>query len=140
MLIDLLKDRRRKEDSQDLTKTIKSFSIFRYKLGRSSMFAVLKSGGKEYRVAKGDVIRVEKIGGSVGDQVTLKDVLMVSGNGETHVGTPNVKNAVIIGEIVQEAKGKKVFTYKMKRRKNYRRMKGHRQTYTYLKVNEIALS
>jgi len=104
------------------------------------MFAVLKSGGKEYRVAKGDVIRVEKIGGSVGDQVTLKDVLMVSGNGETHVGTPNVKNAVIIGEIVQEAKGKKVFTYKMKRRKNYRRMKGHRQTYTYLKVNEIALS
>ncbi|MBM4306134.1 MAG: 50S ribosomal protein L21 [Deltaproteobacteria bacterium] len=104
------------------------------------MFAVLKTGGKEYRVTKGDVIRVEKLEGSVGDQVTLKDILMVSGDGQVQVGAPNLNNAVITGEIVREAKGKKVFTYKMKRRKNYRRMKGHRQTYTYLKVNEITLN
>jgi large subunit ribosomal protein L21 len=104
------------------------------------MFAVLKTGGKEYRVAKGDVIRVEKMEGNVGDQVTLKDILMVSGDGQVHVGAPNLNNAVITGEIVQEVKGKKVLTYKMKRRKNYRRLKGHRQTYTYLKVNDIALS
>lgn len=104
------------------------------------MFAVLKTGGKEYRVAKGDVIRVEKLAGKVGDQVTLKDVLMVSGEGQVQVGTPNVDNAIITGEIVREVKGKKILTYKMKRRKNYRRMKGHRQTYTYLKVNDINLS
>jgi large subunit ribosomal protein L21 len=104
------------------------------------MFAVLKTGGKEYRVAKGDVIRVEKLAGKVGDQVALKDVLMVSGEGQVQVGTPNVDNAIITGEIVREVKGKKILTYKMKRRKNYRRMKGHRQTYTYLKVNEITLS
>lgn len=104
------------------------------------MFAVLKTGGKEYRVAKGDIIRVEKLAGNVGDQVTLKDVLMISGEGQVHLGTPNLSNAAITGEIVREVKGKKVLTYKMKKRKNYRRMKGHRQTYTYLKVNEIALS
>jgi large subunit ribosomal protein L21 len=104
------------------------------------MFAVLKTGGKEYRVAKGDVIRVEKLEGNVGDQVTLREVLMVSGEGQVHLGTPKLDNAVITGEIVSELKGKKVLTYKMKRRKNYRRMKGHRQTYTYLRVNEINLS
>jgi large subunit ribosomal protein L21 len=104
------------------------------------MFAILKTGGKEYRVAKGDVIRVEKLEGKVGDQLALKDVLMVSGEGQVHLGTPNLNNAIITGEIVREAKGKKILTYKMKRRKNYRRMKGHRQTYTYLKVNEITLS
>jgi len=104
------------------------------------MFAVLKTGGKEYRVAKGDVIRVEKLKGKVGDQITLKDILMVAGEGETHLGTPTLSNAVITSEIVREAKAKKVLTYKMKRRKNYRRMKGHRQTYTYLKINEINLS
>jgi large subunit ribosomal protein L21 len=104
------------------------------------MYAVVKTGGKEYRVSKGDLIRVERIEGNVGDQVTLKDVLMVSKEGETQLGTPLLANVVIQGEIVQEIKGKKVLTYKMKRRKNYRRFKGHRQTYTYLKVNDIALS
>jgi len=103
------------------------------------MYAVMKTGGKEYRVSKGELIRVEKIEGNVGDQVTLKDVLMVSKEGETQVGTPLLANVIIQGEIVQETKGKKVLTYKMKRRKNYRRFKGHRQTYTYLKVNDINL-
>jgi large subunit ribosomal protein L21 len=104
------------------------------------MYAVMKTGGKEYRVSKGDLIRIEKLEGNVGDQVTLKDVLMVSDEGKTQVGTPLLNNAVIKGEIVLEAKGKKVLTYKMKRRKNYRRFKGHRQDYTLLKVNEISLS
>lgn len=104
------------------------------------MFAVLKTGGKEYRVAKGDIIRVEKLKGEVGDQVTLKDILMVSGEGQVHLGTPRLTNAAVTGEIVREVKGKKVLTYKMKKRKNYRRTKGHRQTYTYLKVNEITLN
>jgi len=103
------------------------------------MYAVVKTGGKEYRVTQGDLIRVEKLEGNVGDQVELKDVLMVSKEGEAQFGTPQLANVVIKGEIVQEGKGEKVLTYKMKRRKNYRRFKGHRQTYTYLKVNEINL-
>jgi large subunit ribosomal protein L21 len=107
---------------------------------RRLMYAVVKTGGKEYRVSKGDLIRVEKLEGKVGDQVELKEVLMVSKEGEAQVGTPHLNHVVIKGEIVQESKGKKVLTYKMKRRKNYRRFKGHRQTYTYLKVNDIALS
>jgi large subunit ribosomal protein L21 len=107
---------------------------------RRLMYAVVKTCGKEYRVSKGDLIRVEKLRGKVGDQVELKDVLMVSETAETKIGTPLLTHVVIKGEIIEESKGKKVLTYKMKRRKNYRRFKGHRQTYTYLKVNDIAVS
>jgi large subunit ribosomal protein L21 len=104
------------------------------------MYAVLKMGGKEYRISKGDIIRVEKLNGKVGDQVALKDVLMVSQEGQVQLGTPHLTNAVVTGEIIQQMKGRKVLTYKMKKRKNYRRFKGQRQTYTYLKVNDIQLS
>jgi large subunit ribosomal protein L21 len=104
------------------------------------MYAVVKTGGKEYRVSKGDLIRVEKIEGKPGDKVTLKDVLMVSEEGQVQIGNPHLTQAAITGEIVQEIKGKKVLTYKMKKRKNYRRFKGHRQTYTYLKINDISLT
>ncbi len=104
------------------------------------MYAVVKTGGKEYRISQGDLIRVEKMEGKVGDQVTMKDILMVSHEGQVQVGNPLLANAVITGEIVQQVRGKKVLIYKMKRRKNYRRTKGHRQTYTYIRVNEISLS
>ena len=103
------------------------------------MNAVVKTGGKEYRIAKGDLIRVEKMEGKVGDQVTMKDVLMISDEDKVQVGNPFLTNAVITGEIVQQVRGKKVLIYKMKRRKNYRRTKGHRQTYTYIRVNDISL-
>jgi len=101
------------------------------------MYAVVKSGGKEYRVSKGDILRVEKLGGKVGDQVAIKEVMLVSQEGQVQVGNPYLANAVVTGEIIQELKGSKVQTFKMKKRKNYRRFKGHRQTYTYLKVNDI---
>ena len=104
------------------------------------MYAVVKSGGKEYRVSKGDLIRVEKLEGKAGDQVVIRDVLMVSDEGKVQLGTPQLTNAVVKGKIVQEAKGKKVLIYKMKKRKNYRRTKGHRQTYTYLRVEDISLN
>ncbi len=104
------------------------------------MYAVVKTGGREYRVSIGDLIQVEKLEGNVGDQVELKEVLMVSKEGEAQIGTPRLTNVVIKGEIVREGKGEKVLTYKMKKRKNYRRFKGHRQTYTYLKINDIAFS
>jgi large subunit ribosomal protein L21 len=104
------------------------------------MYAVVKSGGKEYRVSKGDILRVEKMGGKVGDQVAIKEVLLVSQEDQVRVGSPYLANAVVTGEIIQEGKGRKVQTFKMKKRKNYRRFKGHRQTYMYLKVNDISLS
>jgi large subunit ribosomal protein L21 len=104
------------------------------------MYAVVKTGGKEFRIARGDLIRVEKLEGKVGDQVTMKDILMISHEDQVQVGNPLLANAVITGEIVQQVKGKKVLTYKMKRRKNYRRTKGHRQTYTYIRVNDISLA
>jgi large subunit ribosomal protein L21 len=107
---------------------------------RLLMYAVVKTGGKEYRISQGDLIRMEKMQGKVGDQVTMKDILMVSHEDQVQVGNPLLANAVITGEIVQQVKGKKVLTYKMKRRKNYRRTKGHRQTYTYIRVNDISLS
>jgi large subunit ribosomal protein L21 len=104
------------------------------------MYAVVKTGGKEYKVTEGDIIRVEKLEGNVGDPVTLKDVLMVGKEEEVQVGTPLLTHAVVTGEIVQQVKGKKVLIFKMKRRKNYRRLRGHRQNYTYLKVNDISLA
>ena len=104
------------------------------------MYAVVKTGGKEYRISKGDIIRVERLEGKIGDQVTLKDILMVSQEGQVQFGTPQLAQAVVVGEIVEQTRGRKVLTYKMKRRKNYRRMKGHRQTYTYLRVSDISLS
>jgi len=104
------------------------------------MYAVVKTGGKEYKVTEGDIIRVEKLEGNVGDPVTLKDVLMVGIEGEVQVGTPLLTHAVVTGEIVQQVKGKKILIFKMKRRKNYRRLRGHRQNYTYLKVNDISLA
>jgi len=104
------------------------------------MNAVVKTGGKEYRISQGDLIRVEKMEGKVGDQVTMKDILMISDEDKVQVGNPFLTNAVITGEIVQQVRGKKVLIYKMKRRKNYRRTKGHRQTYTYVRVNDISLA
>ncbi len=103
------------------------------------MYAVVKSGGKEYRVSKGDLIRVEKLEGKVGDPVALKDVLMVSDGDQVRIGAPRLTDAVVTGKIVGEGKAKKVRGYKMKHRKNYRRTLGHRQTYSTLRVEEISI-
>ena len=104
------------------------------------MYAVVKTGGKEYRVQKGDVIRVEKLEGNIGDQVSLDDVLMVSEKEQTQFGTPLLPQASVTARIVDQAQGKKVLTYKMKKRKNYRRFKGHRQHYTTLRIDEIQVA
>jgi large subunit ribosomal protein L21 len=104
------------------------------------MYAVVRSGGKEYRVSKGDILQVEKLEGKVGDEVKLNDVLVVSDEGQTKVGTTILNKVVVTGEIVQQIEGRKILTYKMKKRKNYRRMKGHRQPYTHIKVNDISIA
>lgn len=103
------------------------------------MYAVVKTGGKQHRIQEGDLLRVEKLEGDVGATVTLDQVLLVGGAGETKIGTPLVEGASVEAEIVGQGRGRKVLVFKMKRRKNYHRMYGHRQPFTRLKVKKIAV-
>ncbi len=102
------------------------------------MYAVIKTGGKQYRVSEGDTIRVEKLDGEVGSKIELKEVLMVGGESVT-IGKPLVPGAVVTAEIVAQDRAKKIIVFKFKRRKNYRRKNGHRQPYTELRVTGVTL-
>ncbi|MFH2009974.1 MAG: 50S ribosomal protein L21 [bacterium] len=103
------------------------------------MFAVLKSGGKQYKVSKGDTIQVEKLAGEVGDEVELSSILMVvDDENNVQVGRPLVDGASVKAEIVGQDRLPKIIVFKMKRRKNYRRKAGHRQPFTALKIVDIA--
>ncbi|MBN2517203.1 MAG: 50S ribosomal protein L21 [Deltaproteobacteria bacterium] len=102
------------------------------------MYAVIKTGGKQYRISEGELLKAEKIEGSKGDTISFDDVLMVSRNGDTKIGTPHVDGAKVIGEIVSQTKGPKITVFKMKRRKGYRNKRGHRQHVTILKIKEIS--
>jgi len=101
------------------------------------MFAIVKTGGKQYRVAAGDQITVERVAGDVGAEVSLTDVLAIGGEAPK-VGTPTIANASVRAKIVQQPRGTKVIVFKKKRRKNYRRKRGHRQELTVLKIEEIS--
>ena len=101
------------------------------------MYAVVRTGGKQLRVAPGDAVRVEKIEGAVGDRVELDEVLLVSGEGEAKIGTPLVEGAKVVGVITAQGRAEKITVFKMKRRKGYRRKAGHRQYYTEVRVDEI---
>ncbi len=101
------------------------------------MFAIIKTGGKQYRVAPGDQIVVERIAGAVGSEITLAEVLAVGGNAAPLIGTPLVADAAVSARIVQQPRGTKVIVFKKKRRKNYRRKRGHRQELTVLKIQAI---
>ena len=100
-------------------------------------YAVIRTGGKQYRVSEGEVVKVEKLAGAVGDTVILADVLFVGGNGEVKIGSPLVSNAKVTGEIVSQARAKKILVFKKKRRKSYSRQRGHRQYQTTLKITAI---
>ena len=101
------------------------------------MFAVLKTGGKQYKVIQGDLIEVEKLESGVGDKVTLDQVLMVGEGEDVEVGSPYISNCQVTGEVIKQGKGAKIIVFKKKRRKNYRRKNGHRQFITQLKITEI---
>jgi large subunit ribosomal protein L21 len=105
----------------------------------ATVYAIIQTGGKQYRVAPGDVLRVERLPGERGDEVVLDQVLLVTDGDNVQVGQPLVANATVRTQIVQQGKGKKVLVYKKKRRKNYRRMQGHRQFFTALRIGEIIL-
>jgi large subunit ribosomal protein L21 len=100
------------------------------------MFAVLKTGGKQYRVAEDTVIKVEKIAGEPGQIVQLNDVVMLGGD-TPQFGTPMVSGASIAAEVIEQTRGPKVIAFKKRRRKNSRRKRGHRQDLTVLRVTEI---
>ena len=101
------------------------------------MYAVVRTGGKQYRLGVGDSVKVEKLPDEVGNIVELSQILMVSDGGEVKVGTPLVPGASVKAEIVGHGRNKKIRVFKMKRRKKYRRTQGHRQAFTQLKVTEI---
>jgi large subunit ribosomal protein L21 len=101
------------------------------------MYAVVKTGGKQYRVAKDDVIKIERLAGEAGEIVTLTEVLMLGDGGDVTVGAPFIDGASVAGEIVEQARGPKIIVFKKRRRQNYRRKKGHRQLLTVFKVTDI---
>ena len=101
------------------------------------MFAVIRSGGKQYRVNQGGSVRVEKLAGDVGAEVTLDDVLLVGEEGNVKIGAPTVDGARVSGTIMAQGRGPKLTVFKMKRRKGYRRKYGHRQDYTEIRVDSI---
>ncbi|NRA07570.1 MAG: 50S ribosomal protein L21 [Myxococcales bacterium] len=101
------------------------------------MYAVIRSGGKQLRVESGQSVRVERLQGSVGDNVELDEVLLLGGEGETRVGTPLVEGARALGTITAQDRGPKLTIFKMKRRKGFRRKTGHRQAYTEIRVDRI---
>jgi large subunit ribosomal protein L21 len=101
------------------------------------MYAVIRTGGKQYRVSEGDRLRVEKLAGEVGASITLSDVLMVGGE-KVVVGKPVVAGARVTATITAQDRAKKVIVFKFRRRKNYRRKNGHRQPFTELKITGVS--
>jgi large subunit ribosomal protein L21 len=107
------------------------------------MYAVIKTGGKQYRVTPGDVIAVERLDGEVGNTIALDQVMMVGGDdaaASPQVGTPRIEGASVTAEVLEQGKGAKVIVFKKKRRKNYRRKRGHRQLQTVLRIRDIAVA
>ena len=101
------------------------------------MYAVIETGGKQYRVSEGDVVRVERLDGSVGDEISISDVHLVADGDKVQMGRPMVKGATVTGTVVEEGRNKKVIAFKKKRRKGYKRKIGHRQSYTALRIDKI---
>ena len=100
------------------------------------MYAIIATGGKQYKVAEGDIINVEKLGVAAGEAVTFDQVLAVN-NGELAIGCPTVEGATVSATVVKEGKGKKVIVYKYKRKTGYHKKNGHRQLFTEVKIEKI---
>jgi len=101
------------------------------------MYAVFKTGGKQYRVEQGDALRVEKLAGSVGDTITFDQVLLLGGGDALKIGKPVLGGAKVEATITAQDRAKKIIVFKFRRRKNYRRKNGHRQPFTALKITGI---
>jgi len=106
-------------------------------MGRQIMYAVVQTGGKQYRLGVGDNVRVEKLAGELGEVVELPQVLVIGDGEKVYIGDPVIAGASVKAEIVSHGRDKKIRVFKMKRRKKYRRTQGHRQSFTQLRVTEI---
>jgi large subunit ribosomal protein L21 len=103
------------------------------------LFAIIQTGGKQYRVSPGDILRVEHLPGERGDEVVIEQVLLVADNDAIQVGQPLVAGARVVSEIVRQGKAKKILVFKKKRRKKFRRKQGHRQLFTALEIKDIVV-
>ena len=103
------------------------------------MYAVIKTGGKQYRVAKDEVIKIERLDGDVGASVIFPEVLMVGGDSPV-VGTPTIAGASVTATVLEQTRGEKLIVFKKRRRKNYRRRNGHRQYLTVVRIADIAVA
>jgi large subunit ribosomal protein L21 len=101
------------------------------------MYAVIMTGGKQYKVAPGEVVRVETLDAKKGDTVEIKDVYMIADGDKISVGKPTLASAMVTAEVVEEGRGEKLIIFKHRRRKGFRKTNGHRQNYTAIKVKEI---
>jgi large subunit ribosomal protein L21 len=101
------------------------------------MYAVIKTGGKQYKVSPGDVVRVESLDAKKGDTIEIKDVCMIADGDKMSVGKPMLASAKVTAEVVDEDRGVKLLIFKHRRRKGFRKTNGHRQNYTAIKVKEI---
>ena len=101
------------------------------------MYAVVKTGGKQYRVAKDDVLKIERLTGDEGDIITLDEVLMIGDGADVTLGAPLIAGASVAAEIVEQTRGPKIVIFKKRRRQNYRRKKGHRQMLTVVRITDI---
>jgi len=102
------------------------------------MYALVKTGGKQYRVSKGDTILVERMSAVEGEQIILNDIVMLGDGDKVTIGTPRVDGAGVSATVMRQTRGPKIIIFRRKRRKNHRRTQGHRQDLTLLKINEIA--
>jgi len=101
------------------------------------MYAIIRTGGKEYSIENGSIIDVEKLSGSAGDEVTLDKVLLVADNENVKIGKPFVEGAKVVAQVMDQKKGPKIIVFKRKRKKGYKKKQGHRQNLTQLKIKEI---
>jgi large subunit ribosomal protein L21 len=102
-----------------------------------TVYAIVRSGGKQYRVEPGDTVHLERLEAGVGSSVTLDDVLLVGGEGEPRIGTPRLENATVVGTVVEQGRDAKIRVFKFKRRKHYRRTRGHRQAFTAVRIERV---
>ena len=101
------------------------------------MYAIIRSGGKQYRAEVGATIDVDRLPQAVGESIEISDVLLVANGDDAHIGRPRVEGAAVTATVVEQFRGKKIIVYKYRQRTNYRRKQGHRQYYTRLRIEDI---
>jgi large subunit ribosomal protein L21 len=101
------------------------------------VYAIIRTGGKQYRVQAGEVVHLERLDAEVGSSVTLDEVLLVSGEAGVHVGAPRLESASVTGTVVEQGRDAKVLVFKYKKRKHYRRTRGHRQSFTAVRIDQV---